>query len=439
DVYSYGVILYELLAGRVPFPLQDRSETARNLVMLSHIETPPPDVLELRKKNIPASWSPERREHELNVPQWLVEMIYRCLAKQPQQRFANGMELQEYVLHHSTSKAAVNRIEESSENLQTLRIERDQLLRERDKLHVRLKEREAELLALKYKTAPQPEQKRKAASSPVLRNFLFAAVLIAGVAVLFLFTRNKISSQAKPVTNKPLATQPVKQRSVIGQYKVLAARAYFHNQPDEATRRTAYLIPSNDVVTAYDEKNGFIYTEFTNSRGQTSKGWVRKQDLISLEDWSQNKRTQLAARPTEQDINDQLQEARNLLADNKTNEALYIYSYLAEQEVPEAMYHYGNLTLHDKNNNIDCKEALKLVTKAADKGFIPAKRTLGFLYLFAKNEDVLRISNYNHCTYEKNVLRGTKLLMEAVVAGDTTAKRIMDEVNVKKGEESGVQ
>ncbi len=103
------------------------------------------------------------------------------------------------------------------------------------------------------------------------------------------------------------------------------------------------------------------------------------------------------------------------------------------------MYHYGNLTLHDKNNNIDCKEALKLVTKAADKGFIPAKRTLGFLYLFAKNEDVLRISNYNHCTYEKNVLRGTKLLMEAVVAGDTTAKRIMDEVNVKKGEESGVQ
>src|SRR5687768_15541097 len=49
DVYSFGIILFELLAGTVPFPLKDRGETARNLVMLAHMEKSPPDLLSLRR------------------------------------------------------------------------------------------------------------------------------------------------------------------------------------------------------------------------------------------------------------------------------------------------------------------------------------------------------------------------------------------------------
>jgi serine/threonine protein kinase len=95
DIYGYGIILYELLAGQVPFPLHDSGETARNAVMIAHMETPVPDVLALRKKNLPKSWSAEKKELEMRVPQWLLQLIATCLEKDPEKRYPNGAALQE--------------------------------------------------------------------------------------------------------------------------------------------------------------------------------------------------------------------------------------------------------------------------------------------------------------------------------------------------------
>jgi serine/threonine-protein kinase len=87
DVYSFGVVMFELLAGMVPFPLKDKGETARNAVMLAHMETPPPNLFTLRGKVMPESWSSEKKESEMHLPEWVFGMIYRCPGKKTGEPF----------------------------------------------------------------------------------------------------------------------------------------------------------------------------------------------------------------------------------------------------------------------------------------------------------------------------------------------------------------
>ncbi len=419
DIYSFGIIMFELLAGTVPFPLKDKGETARNLVRIAHMESPPPDLHSLRLENIPESWSDEKKEHEKMVPKWLLSMIYKCVEKNPQRRFANGVELQEYV--NLNSSLANRQTEWSEDQIRLIQIQNQRLQDEKEQLQE---------LVLKYQqiaaTLRQPGRN-------VLPGILIVLVVVAAVIAAFKYFPFKKSDPLPSISKiDSNRIEPEKPRQAIGQYKVLASRAYFHNSPDKATRRVSYLIPSNDVITALDEKSGFLYTEFTNSRGQTSKGWIRKQDLISLENWAKKRNENKGeARLNPADVSLQLQDARMLLQGKELKEALYIYNYLAEQGVPEAMYHYGNLALQGFNTDITCEQAMEYIEKASDKNYTPAKRTLGFLYLFAENPDILRINEYQHCEYEKDYQKGSRLLVQAVAEGDTTAKRLLDEINRK--------
>jgi len=215
DVYSFGIIIFELLAGTVPFPLESKSETARNNVRLAHLETLPPDLLLLRREAIPSEWPEDKKDRELKVPEWLVNMVYKCLKKKPANRFANGMELHDYVVHNgintlknvasssyrATTEPAVNSFSTASQTQEQLQLVREKLEskeKELDRLKALLRTRDGEVEELQ---AAAPQYQSEPGDRGVSKTW-FIALLLLTIAFASFSAYTLIK---KPVT-KDLAT-----------------------------------------------------------------------------------------------------------------------------------------------------------------------------------------------------------------------------------------
>ena len=85
DLYSLGLVLYECLAGRVPFQGQNDADTA-----LARLQRDPTEITRLRP----------------TLPAGLPELIHKLLARRPDQRYATGAELRSALAVVSARAAA---------------------------------------------------------------------------------------------------------------------------------------------------------------------------------------------------------------------------------------------------------------------------------------------------------------------------------------------
>lgn len=186
DIYSLGVVIYQMLMGRPPFIAKESVDA-----IVKHISEPVPRFAQVRP--------------DLNVPAELEAVVLKCLAKKPEQRFQSMDELLEGLRNaahangisglfsdpRTVSSAVVSgsRVPPTDSQVGVTRAERSLPPRELP----------SEISVVLDDEVPEP---RAAPSRKLLFSAVFAASLLVGAGGVFWATRGA----PKPVSPTPAQT-----------------------------------------------------------------------------------------------------------------------------------------------------------------------------------------------------------------------------------------